>query len=198
MDKLNAGSIGTSSQTPMRHMSQEADHPDSALVLAYRSGDQSAAAELVRRHAAPVGRYLVSLGASTGDVEDLIQETFFKAFRGIGGWRGDGSFRGWVLRIAGNLQKDRFRKERGRVILSIEDHDVQDPADPEGEMGARDLALRLEAGLQRLPRLQRQVFLLRAQQGMGYEEISLALGTTPGAARVHYHHAVKQLKEMIR
>jgi RNA polymerase sigma-70 factor (ECF subfamily) len=51
--------------------------------------------------------------------------------------------------------------------------------------------------LQQLTRLQRDVFLLRAQQGCEYEEIAAALATTPGAARVHYHHAVKRLKEWI-
>lgn len=182
----------------MRDLSQDAEPPDSALVGAYRAGDQAAAAELVRRHAAPVARYLVGLGARRGDVEDLVQETFFRAFRALGGWRGEGSFRGWVLRIAGNLRKDQFRRERGRLLLSLEDHDVVDAADPEGELGASDLATRLEAGIRRLPRLQREVFLLRAQQGLAYEEISRILRTTPGAARVHYHHAVKQLKEITR
>jgi RNA polymerase sigma-70 factor, ECF subfamily len=56
---------------------------------------------------------------------------------------------------------------------------------------------RLAAGLERLPRMQREVFLLRAQQGLEYEEIAAALGTTPGAARVHFHHAVKRLKEQL-
>ena len=49
-----------------------------------------------------------------------------------------------------------------------------------------------------MPRLQREDFLLRAQQCMEYAEICSALGTTPGAARVHYHHAVKRLKELMR
>jgi RNA polymerase sigma-70 factor (ECF subfamily) len=49
-----------------------------------------------------------------------------------------------------------------------------------------------------LPRLQREVFLLRAQQGMEYDDIAAALDTTPGAARVHYHHAVKRLKELVQ
>jgi RNA polymerase sigma-70 factor (ECF subfamily) len=52
-------------------------------------------------------------------------------------------------------------------------------------------------GLSALPRLQREVFLLRAQQGMDYEEIARALETTPGSARVHYHNAVKRLKELV-
>src|SRR5439155_632913 len=56
---------------------------------------------------------------------------------------------------------------------------------------------RLLAGLGRLSRMQREVFLLRAQQGLAYEEIAAALGTSPGAARVHYHHAVKRLKEYL-
>ena len=54
------------------------------------------------------------------------------------------------------------------------------------------------AGLEQLPRMQREVFLLRAQQGFEYEEIAAALGTTPGAARVHYHHAVRRLKEHMK
>jgi RNA polymerase sigma-70 factor (ECF subfamily) len=45
--------------------------------------------------------------------------------------------------------------------------------------------------------MQRDVFLLRAQQGMEYEDIAVALGTTVGAARVHYHHAVKRLKKAV-
>ena len=49
-----------------------------------------------------------------------------------------------------------------------------------------------------LTRLQREVFLLRARRAAPYEDIATALGTTPGAARVHYHHAVKRLKELVR
>ena len=57
---------------------------------------------------------------------------------------------------------------------------------------------RLAEGVARLPRMQREVFLLRAQQGLEYEEIAAALGTSAGAARVHYHHAVKRLKEWMQ
>src|ERR1051326_8644671 len=63
---------------------------------------------------------------------------------------------------------------------------------------ANEMEQRLRSGLGRLPRMQREVVLMRAQQGMEYEDISAALGTTVGAARVHYHHAVKRLKDMMR
>jgi RNA polymerase sigma-70 factor (ECF subfamily) len=170
---------------------------DAALVAAYRSGDERAAAELVHRHMAALGRYLYGCGAQEASLEDLVQETFFRAFRAIDGWRGEASFRSWLFRIGANLRKDLYRREAGRVLLPIEDADLPDRSDPEGEVRAREMEERLRRGLETLPRLQREVFLLRAQQGLEYEEICVALGTTPGAARVHYHHAVKRLRELM-
>lgn len=172
--------------------------PDAALVAAYRNGDERAAAELVRRHLAAVGRFLYSAGAGRSDVEDLAQETFFRAFRRIDGWRGEASFRSWLFTIAGNLLKDEYRRRRGRQVVSIDDRDLPDRADPHADLAATETADRLRRGLAGLPRLQREVFLLRAQEGREYGDIAAALGTTPGAARVHYHHAVKRLKELVR
>lgn len=171
---------------------------DAALVAAYRRGDERAATELVRRHAAPVGRFLYASGASSSDVDDLVQDTFFRAFRGLDGWRGEASFRSWLFTIGGNLLRDDFRKRKGRRMLSLEDRDLPDSSDPAADLAAAEAAQQVRDGLATLPRLQREVFLRRAQQGGDYQEIAAALGTTPGAARVHYHHAVKRLKELLR
>jgi len=171
---------------------------DAALVAAYRAGDERAAAELVRRHLGAVGRFLYSSGAGRSDVEDLVQETFFRAFRRVDGWRGDAAFRSWLFTIAGNLLRDDYRKRKGRQVISIEDRDLPDRADPEADLMASEAAQRVRDGLTRLPRLQREVFLLRSQEGREYDDIAAALGTTPGAARVHYHHAVKRLKELVQ
>lgn len=169
---------------------------DGELIDRWRRGDELAAAELVKRHAAAVARFL---GASGGgdDVEDLVQEAFFRAFRSIARFRGGSSFRTWVMTIASNALKDLKRRARRGDVLSLEDRDVADTsADPYGETVSRDAVRRVEAELGRLPRLQREVFLLRAQEGLEYDEIARALGTTPGAARVHYHHAVQRLKRV--
>ena len=182
----------------MHALTEGSPRSDAALVAAYRLGDEAAAAELVTRHGGALGRFLYAGGAAVSDVEDLVQEAFFRAFRALDGWRGEASFRGWLFRIGSNLRKDQYRRNAGRVHVSIEDHDVADHSDPLGEAGASDLEARLQKGLGQLPRLQREVFLLRAQQGMDYEDICSALGTTPGAARVHYHHAVKKLKELVQ
>lgn len=171
---------------------------DAALAVAYRHGDQQAATELVRRHAGTLGRFLYGSGAAAADVDDLVQEAFFRAFRSLDSWRAEGSIRSWLFTIGGNLLRDEFRKAKGRKMLPLEDRDVADHADPQGDLVASEAEERLREGLARLPRLQREVFLLRVQEGSAYEEIAVTLGTTPGAARVHYHHAVKRLKELVR
>jgi len=171
---------------------------DHALAAAYRAGDERAAAELVRRHAPAVGRFLYSSGAARDEIDDLVQEALFRAFRRLDGWRGEASFRSWLFVIASNVLRDEYRRRKGRQMLSLEDRDLPDRADPHEDLTATEAEERLRRGVASLPRLQREVFLLRTQQGSGYVEIAAALGTTPGAARVHYHHAVKRLKEWVR
>ena len=171
---------------------------DHALAAAYRAGDEGAAAELVRRHAPAVGRFLYSSGAPKDEIDDLVQEALFRAFRRLDGWRGEASFRSWLFAIAGNVLKDQYRRRKGRQMVALEDRDLPDRADPHADLTAAETFEQLRRGVASLPRLQREVFLLRTQQGIGYAEIAAALGTTPGAARVHYHHAVKRLKELVR
>ena len=170
---------------------------DVQLVASFRAGDERAAAELVRRHGASLGRFLYAGGAPEQEIEDLVQESFIRAFRALDGWRGDATFRSWLFRIGSNLRKDLYRRDRGRTMIPIQEVDLRESADPAAEAEARDAEQRLRTGLARLPHMQREVFLLRANQGIDYEEIAVVLGTTPGAARVHYHHAVRRLKEEI-
>lgn len=170
---------------------------DAELIAAWRLGDEGAAADLVRRHTAAVARFLAAAGAGD-DLDDLVQETFFRAFRRIKSFRGDASFRTWVTAIGSNALKDVQRTRKRRLVVSIDDHEIpDDAADPHGEAIGRELERRMMAAVETLTRLQRDVFLMRAQQGASYEAIAAALGTTPGAARVHYHHAVKRLKEVL-
>jgi RNA polymerase sigma-70 factor (ECF subfamily) len=177
----------------------EAGSPqDADLVAAYRAGDERAATRLVERHAGAISRFLYSSGAGPSDLDDLVQETFFRAFRRIESWRGEAGFRSWLFSIAGNLLRDEWRRRKGRQVVALDDRDAATYQTPDGEVEADEAAERIRDELTRLPRLQREVFLLRVQEGSGYEEIAAALGTTPGAARVHYHHAVKRLKERVR
>jgi RNA polymerase sigma-70 factor (ECF subfamily) len=171
---------------------------DAALIAAWQQGDEQAAAELVRRHARPLGRFLAGAGAPEAELDDLVQETFIRAFRAVGRFRGQCQFRTWLLTIGGNVLKDAGRRWARHRLVPLDDALRSPHGDPHELAVADEVESRLAAGLSRLPRMQREVFLLRAQQGLEYEEIAAALGTSAGAARVHYHHAVKRLKEYVQ
>lgn len=171
---------------------------DEDLIREFLAGNEAAATEIVVRHTSSLSRYLAAVGADPGEIEDLVQEALFRAFRSLGSWKGHGSFRAWLFRIGVNLARDRARAGRGLTLVPIEEEEIVAGADPEGELGANELVGRIEGVLAELPRLQREVFLLRAQQALGYDEIAAALGTTPGSARVHYHQAVRRLKEAVK
>jgi len=175
--------------------------PDADLIVAWRGRDEQAAAELVRRHARALARFLAGAGAPEADVEDLVQDTFIRAFRAVDRFGGQCQFRTWLLTIGGNVLKDHGRRAARHRVVPLDDADAHGLAardgDPHERAEAGEAEARLAAGVGELPRLQREVFLLRAQQGLEYDEIAAALDTTEGAARVHYHHAVKRLKERL-
>src|SRR5712692_5189159 len=156
-------------------------------VIATSTVPSMTPAELVRRHARALARFLAGAGAVAADVDDLVQEAFIRAFRGLGRFRGQCQFRTWLMTIGGNVLKDAHRRSRRSRVVPLGDDVRATDGDP------HERAVAGEA--EQLPRMQREVFLLRAQQGLEYDEIAAALGTTPGAARVHYHHAVRRLKE---
>src|SRR5436853_7319723 len=171
---------------------------DAALIAAWQGGDEQAAAELVRRHARALARFLAAAGAPEADLDDLVQETFIRAFRAVARFRGQCQFRTWLLTIGGNVLKDAARRFQQVRVVPLDDELRSRDGDPHETAVAGEVEGRLREMLERLPHMQREVFLLRAQQGLEYEEIAAALGTSPGAARVHYHHAVRRLKESLQ
>jgi RNA polymerase sigma-70 factor (ECF subfamily) len=171
---------------------------DAALIAAWQRGDERAATELVNRHTRALARFLAGAGAPEADLDDLVQDTFVRAFRAVDRFRGQCQFRTWLLTIGSNALKDAGRRARRVRMVPLE----EDLRAPEGDPAERAVAAeaehRLGEELRRLPPMQRDVFLMRAQQGMEYDDIAAALQTSTGAARVHYHHAVKRLKEHLR
>ncbi len=102
------------------------------------------------------------------------------------------------MTIGSNALKDLRRKRARRQVLPLEERDAPDAGgDPHERAVAGELLERLEAAVGALPPMQRDVFLLRAQQGEAYQAIAEALGTSVGAARVHYHHAVSRLRKAL-
>src|SRR5918999_3390872 len=98
----------------MREPSPKGDEPsDWELITRWRGGDERAATELVARHAPALARFAAATGAG-GDVEELVQDTFVRAFGSIDTFRGESSFRTWLFTIERRLLLDRRRSERRR------------------------------------------------------------------------------------
>ena len=173
------------------------DQSDLDLVALWKAGDQQAATRLVERHADTVSRFVRSLGARH-DVEDVVQETFVKAFASIDGFRGDSSLRTWLFTIAKRLVVDHRRADRRRgEQVEVQDADARTAFDPLDAVVADETERRMRGAVQRLTPTQREVFVLRVGEGMSYKEIADSVGTTEGAARVHYHNAMRAIKELL-
>lgn len=173
------------------------DPRDAELIARWKSGDQRAASELVERHASALARFAASCGARD-DIDELVQDTFVRAFASIDGFRGESSFRTWLFTIEKRLLMDRRRAERRRPAgVEIAEDDAATDYDALDEMVADEAQLRVRAAIDRLTATQREVFMLRVNEGLSYKEIAVAVGTTEGAARVHYHNAMRAVKEFL-
>ncbi len=176
---------------------QADDSTDLDLIARWRAGDQRAASELVRRHAGAVARFAASVGAR-GDVEELVQDTFVRAFASLDGFRADSSLRTWLFTIARRLLLDRRRAERRRGDqVQVQDADAMTEFDALDTLVADESRRRLRLAVQELTPTQRDVFTLRVSEGLSYKEIAGVVGTTEGAARVHYHNAMRAIKEFL-
>lgn len=173
------------------------DVSDAELIQRWKSGDQRAATELVERHSSALARFAVSCGARS-EIDELVQDTFVRAFNSLDGFRGDSSFRTWLLTIERRLLLDRQRAEKRRPQgVEIQEGDALTPFDALDDMVADESRKRMAQAVTRLSPTQRQVFSLRVADGLSYKEIAEAVGTTEGAARVHYHNAMKAVKEFL-
>src|SRR3989449_5455880 len=114
--RLNIDAAQTSTVPTRMPQAQSLAAADAVLIAAWQGGDEQAAAELVRRHARALARFLAAAGAPEADLDDLVQETFIRAFRAVGRFRGQCQFRTWVLTIGGNVLKGAARRvARGRA-----------------------------------------------------------------------------------
>ncbi|HEY4217610.1 MAG TPA: RNA polymerase sigma factor [Gemmatimonadaceae bacterium] len=167
------------------------------LIARWKGGDERAATELVERHAAALARFAASSG-ERNDVDELVQDTFVRAFNSLDGFRGDSSFRTWLFTIQRRLQLDRRRAEkRRRDKDEVKEDDASTEYDALDTLVANETQAKLTAAVGRLSPTQREVFSLRVAEGLSYKEIAEAVGTTEGAARVHYHNAMRAVKEFL-
>lgn len=174
-----------------------AEDTDRVLIEQWRAGDSRAATELVRRHADALARFATS-GGEREEIEELVQDTFVRAFGSLDAFRGESSVRTWLFTIERRLMLDRRRAEkRERNVVSLDAVETTTEYDALDGMVAQETATRVKRAMASLSPMQREVFVMRAEQGLAYKEIATILETSEGAARVHYHNAIRAVKELL-
>ena len=173
------------------------DATDAALIARWKAGDERAATELVARHANSLARFASTLG-ERDDIEELVQDTFVRAFGSIDGFRGDSSLRTWLFTIERRLVVDRRRAaRRRRGDVQVQEEDLATEFTALDGVVADETEQRLVRAMSRLSPMQKEVFTLRVSEGMSYRDIAALVGSTEGAARVHYHNALRAVKELL-
>ncbi len=172
---------------------------DGELVSRALSGDRMALDMLAERHHAMVYRFVLS---RTGDEEraaDVTQDTFVKAFRGMASFRGESSFRTWLLAIATNELRAGFRKTERRGEVSLHRASaLPHPDDLPDTHAVRESEIqRIRTALAHLPEKQRLSVALRLFDGLSFREVGIATGSTEGSARVNFFHGIRRLREML-
>jgi RNA polymerase sigma-70 factor (ECF subfamily) len=172
---------------------------DRELIARWLAGDQRAATTLVERHATALSRFAAAMGGMTGsDVDELVQDTFVRAFNSLESFRGESSLRTWLFTIERRLMLDRRRAERRRPEkMPVAEGDAASEYTALDGIVADEMQERVRVAVDQLTALQREVFTLRVTEGLSYKEIADIVGSTEGAARVHYHHAMRAVKEYL-
>ena len=173
------------------------ERTDLDLIARWKAGEQRAATLLVERHANALARFVASIG-ERNEVEEVVQDTFVRAFASLDGFRGDSTLRTWLFTIARRLVLDRRRAARRRgEQVEVHEGDAATEYDSLDGVVADETERRLRTAMERLSPTQREVFVLRVSEGMSYREIADTVDTTEGAARVHYHNAMRAIKEFL-
>lgn len=176
--------------------------PEDQLVARCRAGDLDAFGLVYVRYERQVFRYAYHLLGHREDADDVKQETFLKAHRAIGGFRSDSSLQTWLLKICGNLCRDRIKSWENRKVI----YDSRVKRDCPDEEGAQDPVAALERSqtketilraLQGMPAGQREVVVLHDVEELNYEEIAAILGCSSASAKLRVFRARRALKERV-
>ncbi len=154
---------------------------------------------LVRAYQQKVYGLIRKMVIDHDDADDVTQEVFIKVHKSIDGFREDAQLYTWIYRIATNESLSFLSKKRRRFFLPLEDVSGELTAmiDFSPHIGGDEIQKKLQKALLTLPDKQRLVFNLKYYEEMPYQEMAVVTGTSEGALKASYHHAVKKIEEYL-
>jgi RNA polymerase sigma-70 factor (ECF subfamily) len=189
----------------------QADVTESELIRQAQNGDTVAFDELVGRFRNRVFGMIYNMVHNEQDAWDLAQDSFVKAWKSIGRFRGQSSFYTWLYRIVMNVTIDWLRKKQVRGSGAEFDDAIQlkeiDPASrtvpkadalPHEKMERQEIRARIEAAIAQLSPEHRAVILMKEMEDMQYHEIAESLGCSIGTVMSRLFYARKRLQNMLR
>ncbi len=133
------------------------------------------------------------------DANDVVQNTFIKAWKALPNFRGDSKLYTWLYRIATNEAITFLKKKKKYIFQSIDDVNQLLTSKIEGAyFDGDEIELKLQKALLTLPKKQRIVFNMKYFDNMKYDEISEILGTSVGALKANYHHAKNKIEDFLK
>lgn len=173
------------------------DNPELIERLRQPETVREAFSEVIRLYSQPLYWQIRRMVQTHEDADDLLQNTFMKAWQNIENFRGDARLATWLYKIAINEAITFLGKERKRLGLSLDDHEAALAATIEADPGVDGdtLARDLRKAVATLPEKQRLVFNMKYYDDMKYEDMSTILGTSVGALKASYHLAVKKIEQ---
>ncbi|HQU50385.1 MAG TPA: RNA polymerase sigma factor RpoE [Casimicrobiaceae bacterium] len=182
---------------------------DQQLVERAQRGDKRAFELLVMKYQRKLGRLLSRMVRDPGEVEDVTQEAFIKAYRALPNFRGESAFYTWLYRIAINTAKNYLVALGRRAPTSTEfDHEeaesfeeavgLRDAATPEGELLGREIAQTVNKAMDALPEDLRTAISLREIEGLSYEEIANVMNCPIGTVRSRIFRAREAIAADLR
>ena len=133
------------------------------------------------------------------DANDVLQNMFVKAWKGLANFREDSQLYTWLYRIATNESFTFLEQQKRKSTLSLSDEEngLSNQVRASEHFDANKLEWKLQIAIQKLPEKQRAVFNLRYYDEMPYQKMSEVLETSEGALKASYHHAVKKIEDFI-
>ncbi|QEC51016.1 RNA polymerase sigma-70 factor (ECF subfamily) [Anseongella ginsenosidimutans] len=177
-----------------------AESPDDQLLLErFRNPATKEAAfnELVLAYQQRIYWHVRRMVISHDDADDLVQEIFIRIWKNLETFRGGSKLFTWIYRIATNECISFLKRKKMRNTVSIDDEEnlLLEKLREDPYINGNDLQIKLQEAILRLPEKQRIVFNMRYFGELPYEELSEILGTSVGALKASYHHAVKKLEQ---
>lgn len=199
------------SSTPAPEAPAPSRDTDSALVQRTVAGDPRAYELLVVKYQRRIERLIGRMVRDTDLVQDIAQETFIRAYRALGQFRGDAQFYTWLYRIAVNTAKKALVDLRRDPVVtetalrnddedetSAVENELTTEETPETVLAAKEIAAAVNQAMQALPEELRQAITLREIEGLSYEEIAEAMNCPIGTVRSRIFRAREAISQRVK